>query len=121
MGKRKGAFLITRQGLTRLRSRACKNGAWYEALSKTERAIVDLTIRCVETIRSPILSRAITKIVGKLSQTLQKTFQERAQEIGAVISKRITEIAQNWGNKKSSEWETDDNFIKFLGVTALNT
>lgn len=113
--------MLTKQGLVKLRSRACKNGTWYETLSRTERAIVDLTIRCVEKIRSPTLAKTISRIMGKLTQTLQKTFIERAQEIGTEISKRIVEIAQEWGNKKSSEWETDDNFIKFLGVTALNT
>ena len=87
----------------------------------TEIAIIDLTIKCVEKIRSPTLAKAITRIIGKLAETLQKTFIEKAQEIGTEISKRIVEIAQEWGNKKSSEWETDDNFIKFLGVTALNT
>jgi hypothetical protein len=113
--------LLTTQSLARLKHRACKNGTWYEALSRTERAIVDLTIRCVEKIRSPILARTISGIIGKLAQTLQKTFIEKAQEIGAEISKRIVEIAQEWGNKKSSRWETDDDFIRFLGITALNT
>jgi len=105
----------------KLKSRARKNGAWFETLSMTERAIMDLTIKCVERIRSPTLAKTITRIIGKLAETLHKTFIEKAQEIGTEISKRIVEIAQEWGNKKSSEWETDDDFIRFLGVTALNT
>jgi hypothetical protein len=119
--REEGAVLLTKQGLIKLKSRACKNGAWYEILSRTERAIVDLTIKCVEKIRSPILARTINGIISKLAQTLQKTFIEKAHEIGTEISKRIVEIAQEWGNKNSSEWETDDNFIRFLGLTALNT
>lgn len=113
--------MLTKQGLMKFKTRARKNGAWYETLSRTERAIVDLTIKCVEKIRSPTLAKTITQIIGKLAKTLQKTFIERAQEIGTEISKRIVEIAHEWGNKNSSEWETDDDFIKFLGVTALNT
>lgn len=112
--------MLTKQGLTKLKSRACKNGAWYEALTRTERAIVDLTIKCVEKVRSPTLARTINKIVSKLAQTLQKTFTEKAHEIGSKMTKRIVEIAQEWGNKKSSQWETDDNFTKFLGIMALN-
>jgi hypothetical protein len=113
--------LLTKQGLLRYKSRARKNGAWFEILSRTERAIVDLTIRCVETVRSPMLARTINRIIGKLAQTLQKTFIEKAQKIGAEMSKRIVKIAQEWGNKQSPEWESDGNFIEFLGITALNT
>ena len=105
----------------RFKSKARKNGAWYVALSMTERAIIDLTIKCVERIRSPILARTISKIVGKLAHTLYKPFTERAHEIGTEIVARITEIAREWGYKKSIEWEADDNFIRFLGITVLNT
>ena len=68
-----------------------------------------------------MLAKTINRIIGKLAQTLQKTFIEKAQEIGAEISKRIVEIAQEWGNRQSPEWESDNDFIKFLGITELNT
>jgi hypothetical protein len=120
-GRERKDILLTKQGLLRYKSRARKNGAWFEILSRIERAIVDLTIKCVETVRSPMLAKTINGIIDKLARTLQKTFIEKAHEIGAELSKRIVEIAQEWGNTKSPEWETDDNFIKFLGITELNT
>lgn len=113
--------MLTMQGLMKIRSKAVKRGIWYESLSRTERAIIDLTIKCVEKIRSPTLARSITQIVSKIAQTLQKGFMEKAHEIGSNLSKQIAEIAQKWGNKKSPKWKTDRAFITFLGVTALNT
>lgn len=112
--------LLTRQGLLKAKSKAVKNRVWYEALSTAERAIINLTVKCVEKVRSPTLAKAITRILSKI-RTLEKSFIERAEEVGSDIAKRIVWIAQKWGNKKSSYWEIDINFIRFLGVTALNT
>lgn len=118
--KRGRAALLTRQVLMNVKSRARRSGIWYEALSRAERAIVDLTIKCVEKVRSPILARTITKIIGKVVKTLEQDFMAKAQEIGTDIAKRIVGIAQKWGNKKSSGWLDDTNFITFLGAIRLN-
>jgi hypothetical protein len=111
---------LTKQGLAKAKSRAVKNGLWYEVLTRTERAILDLTMKCVEQVRSQTLAKTIVRILGKI-KTLGKGFMEKAQEAGSDIIKQIVQIAQKWGNKKSSYWANDKNFIKFLGVTTLNT
>jgi len=103
------------------KSRAFRNGIWFKVLSQVERAIVDLTVRCVEKVRSPILANAITKILGKISKTLGKSFLEKAREIGRDLAQRLSKVAEKWGNKKALNWRDDKEFIKFLGVTALNT
>lgn len=113
--------MLTKQSLMNVKSKAVKKGIWYETLSRAERAIVDLTIKCVEKVRSPALAKAIAKIIGKITQTLQQGFLQKAREIGSDIAKQVTLIAQKWGNTKSSNWADDTNFIIFLGVTALNT
>lgn len=119
--KRGRAILLTKQGLAKVKSKARRSGIWYETLSKTERAIIDLTIKCVEKVRSPTLAKAITRIVSKISETLEKGFIQKAQEIGSDLAKQIARIAQKWGNKKSPNWQHDTSFITFLGITALNT
>lgn len=57
--------MTSRQDLVRIKSRALRTRVWFKALSRGERAIVDLAIRCVEKVRSSILAGAISNIVGK--------------------------------------------------------
>jgi len=103
------------------KSQAVRKGVWYEALSRAERAIVDLTIKCVENVRSPTLAKTITRILGKITQTLGKCFIDKAQEIGNDLAKRLSIAAEKWGNQTAQKWKHDKSFIEFLGVTALNT
>jgi len=105
----------------KVKSKAVKSRLWYEALSRAERAIIDLTIKCVEKVRSPILAKAITKILGKIMKTLEKGFREKAQEIGRDLAQRLSKVAEKWGNRRAPNWKSDKKFIEFLGVTALNT
>jgi len=105
----------------KVRSKAIRSGAWYEALTRTERAIVDLTMKCVETVKSPTLAKAITKILNKIAKTLQKTFVEKAEEIGNGLAISISLIATKWGHKNAPHWKNDKKFIRFLGITILNT
>lgn len=103
------------------KSRALRSGKWYQILSRTERAIVDLTIKCVEKVRSQILAETISKILNKLLKTLEEVFMNRAQNIGRKIVQKLSVIAKKWGNKTCSAWSLDNSFMKYLGVNALNT
>jgi len=105
----------------KVRSKAIRSGAWYEALTRTERAIVDLTTKCVETVKSPTLAKAITKILNKIVKTLEKTFVEKAEEIGNGLAISVSSIATKWGHKSAPHWKNDKRFIRFLGITILNT
>ncbi len=113
--------MLTVQGLSKTKSRARKSGIWYEALSQTERAIIDLTIKCVKTVRSPTLARTITKIVSKLTQALGKSFLQKAQEVGIDLAKNLSLVASRWGHRSAQEWKDDRQLIKFLGISVLNT
>jgi len=113
--------LFTRQSLADFKSKAIKKGIWYETLSKAERAIVDLTIKCVEKVRSLVLSRTIARILNKIATSLENTFLQKADRIGNQLAQRLSQVAEKWGNKTAPKWRTDRKFIKFLGVTALNT
>ena len=45
----------SREGLAKLKTIAVRRNLWFKALSTVERAIVDLTIRVVERVRSSVL------------------------------------------------------------------
>ena len=114
------ASLLTRQGLMKARTRAVRQRIWFKALSKVERGILDLTIRCVETIRSRILNKMISDIVAKILKNLKPSFLETATKVGREIAHEICQIALKWGNLHASSWRHDSDFIQFLGVTAVN-
>jgi hypothetical protein len=113
--------LTTKQDLLKIKSRALRTRVWFRALSKVERAIVDLTIKCVEKIRSNVLARTISMIVSKLLESLGEDFMTRAERIGCKIAESLCTLGERWGNKAFSTWKCDKCFIKFLGVKALNT
>ena len=113
--------LTTKQDLVKIRSRSLRTRIWFRALSKVERAIVDLTIKCVEKIRSNILARTISTIVSKLLESLEEGFIKRAERVGCKIAEKLCTLGERWGNKSCSTWKCDKCFIKFLGVNVLNT
>jgi len=105
----------------KIRSRALRTRVWFRALSKVERAIVDLTIKCVERIRSNVLVRIISTIISKLLESLGEDFMKRAERIGRKITEKLCILGERWRNKAYSTWKYDKCFVKFLGVNALNT
>lgn len=121
MRGRKSSALTSRQDLIKIKSRALRQRVWFRALSKVERAIVDLTIKCVEKIRSSVLAGTISGIVGKVLQFLEEDFMARAERVGREIVESVHALGEKWGNKACSAWECDRCFIRFLGVNALNT
>ena len=113
--------MTTKQDLLKIRSRALRTRIWFRALSKVERAIVDLTIRCIAKIRSNVLARTISMIVSKLLWSLEEGFMKRAERIGCEIAESLCTLGERWGNNAFSTWKYDKRFIKLLGVNALNT
>ena len=115
------ASLLTRQGLMKARIRAVRQRIWFKALSKVERGIVDLTIRCIERVRSRILNRMISNIVAKILKNLKPSFLETTTKVGREIAHEMCEFALKWGNLSASSWRHDLGFIRFLGVNMINT
>lgn len=112
--------MIAKQDLLMFKKRALRLNLWFRVLSRTERAIVDLTLKCVERIRSPILETAVCSITDKVLRALECGFLSKAEEIGHVIAREMCRIAEKWGNKEALEWKLDVNFVRFLGVITLN-
>lgn len=113
--------MIARQDLLKVKTKALRLNVWFKALSKTERALTDLTLRCVERVRSHLLEAAISNIIDKILKALECTFLVRAEGIGCEIAKQLCKIAEEWGNKQAAGWKQDKRFITFLGVNSLNS
>jgi len=105
----------------RIKTRALRRRVWFKATSRLERGIVDLTIRCVERIRSPVLAGILSEIVRRILRALENGFLKRAEKIGAKIAERVCGFALAWGNNTASSWKHDPSFVRFLGVNAVNS
>jgi hypothetical protein len=112
----------SREGLAKLKTIAVRRNLWFKALSTMERAIVDLTIRVVERVRSSVLKGALKAIASKIVEALKaKSFRERAIVIGRALAERLVRIAERLGNKRAREWAENPSFVVYLGVSWLNT
>lgn len=105
----------------RIKTRALRLRVWFKVTSRLERGIIDLTIRCVEKIRSPVLARVVLDIVSKILDVLQEGFMEKAEKVGCKVIERLCAVAERWGNESCSVWKQDEGFVRFLGVITLNT
>ena len=112
--------MLTRQGLAKIRIRALRQRVWFKALSRVERNILDLTIHCVEKVRSRVLARIVSNIIAKILKALKPSFLEGTMRIGRRIADEVCGIAERWGNTRASEWRRDSDFACFLGVVAVN-
>jgi hypothetical protein len=111
-----------REGLAKLKTLAVRRGLWFKVLSAVERAVVDLTLKVVERVRSSVLKEALKSIASKVVEALKsRSFKERAMAIGRALAERLVRVAERLGNKRAREWAEDPSFVMYLGVSWLNT
>jgi len=111
-----------REALVRLKTMAVRKGLWFKVLDVVERAVVDLTIRVVERVRSPRLKEALRSIASKVVDALKaKSFKERALAVGRALAERVARVAERLGCRRAGEWARDPGFAMYLGVSWLNT
>jgi hypothetical protein len=113
-------WTITRSELMKIKKRAMRRKAWFKILDKTERAIIDLTIQCVEKIRSTKLTKILTEIINKLKQIIESPIKRLMKQIGLPLAQKLSEVAQNWGNKAARFWVAELGFIQYLTVIQRN-
>ena len=103
-----------------MRSKALRRRVWFGVLSKIDRGIVELTIRCVDRIRSTRLASVISHIVHKIMRALKSGFLDRAESVGRGLAEKLGDIAVSWGYAEASVWKRDLGFIRYLGKSAVN-
>ena len=113
--------MISREYLSAIRVKAVRRRVWFSALSRLERALMSLTIRCVKSVRSPVLALQIGRVVCKILKALKSGFSRRVEEVGYGVAERICQIAVEWGYKQASDWKYDMGFVRFLGTNAINS
>ena len=103
--------------LAQTKKLALRRGVWFRALNRIERAITDLTLQCVDTIKSGKLAKLLTAIMDKLQSAMESIFEKLVRTIGVSRAEKISCIAIGWGNVSAKSWASDRSFAVFLAVT----
>lgn len=112
---------ITRFELVKLKCEAIRHGIWFKALSKVERALLDLAVKIVPRVRSFVLATSLVDIAQKLIQGMKNRIQRLTHIVGANLALKLSRFAQAWGNKSAREWAANREFQQYLAITYLNT
>jgi len=114
------AVVVTRGMLVSVRRLAMRRRVWFKVLSRMERAVVSLTIRCVEEVRSVKLAMIVKAIVDKLEEAVKGRVERLMGSVGRSLARMIVEIAVSWGNVEAVEWASDRGFIRYVTVMEMN-
>ena len=112
-------FPLSRKALARLRLKAIRRGVWFRVLKERERRLLELTLDVVEKIRSLLLAKLVSQIVGKLLNALEGEVSRLMRMKGRSLAQKLGQIAQTWGNKSAVRWPDDMGFVKFVTVMNL--
>lgn len=112
---------LGRDELIRVRTRALRRGVWFRALTGAERAVVGLTIRVVERVRSHLLAKVLTSVVKKLLDATEGEVARLMRTVGRSLARRLSGIARGWGNKSAVRWTEEPGFIQYLSIIHMNT
>lgn len=106
--------------LMKLKLKAIRCGVWFTALQRIDRVLIDLTIKVNINVRSYTLAKSILTVARKLQEVFQSKLAHKIKEIGIPLTRKLSRLAQNWGNKGAREWVNDTDFARYLTIMKLN-
>jgi hypothetical protein len=111
---------LNKSQLVKLKVRALRAGVWYRALPRIDRALLDLTIRVANSVRSTTLAKNILAVTKKLEGLLESSLLRAYRGVALQLAQKLSFVAQKWGNTSAKNWASEVSFIKFLAVMHIN-
>ena len=111
---------LNKNQLVKLRLKAMRAGVWFKALPRIDRVLIDLTIKVASSIRSATLARNILGVTKKLEELLESRVLRAFRGVAVQLARKLSLIAQKWGNTSAKQWSSDISFIGFLAVMNVN-
>ena len=72
--------------LSLIKKAALRRGIWYKTLNRLERAVIDLTAKYVDCIRSSKLATLVTAIITKLQTASQSKIDRLTASVGVLLA-----------------------------------
>jgi len=111
---------LMRNEMIRIKAKALRRGVWFRVLTRVERACVDLAIMVVERVRSRLLQKVLSSVIMKLEEAIESQVRRLMREIGDNLAQKLSQIAQEWGNKSAVRWAKDAGLKQYLTITYMN-
>ena len=112
---------LDKEQLLNLKLRASRSGIWFRALRRIDRVLVDLTLRVTESVHSATLARALFSVVEKLESAFKNDVWSAVHKVGFPLARKLSLIAQDWGNCYARDWAFDESFARFLAIMCMNS
>jgi len=111
---------LTKKYIEEIKRRALRNRAWFPALTRVERGLLDLTISWVHRVRSSRLACVLREIISKLLTVLNiGRVRVRTLLRGRDLALRISDRALQWGNGSARQCRSVVTFHSALGLGVL--
>ena len=105
--------------LTRIRLLALRRRVFFRVLNRVERGLIYLAPKVTSSVHSTVLANALRSIVEKLLDAMESKVERQMRRIGVPLAKKISRIAQEWGNKTAHKWANDPGFIQYLTIATM--
>ena len=102
--------------LVEVKKLALRRGVWFRSLSRVERGVIDLTVKCVDVIKSCKLAKVVTAIMDKLRSAMESTVERTVRAVGLPLARKISGLAVSWGNRLAVVWADDLRFARYLAL-----
>ena len=102
--------------LVEVKKLALRRGVWFKSLSRVERGVIDLTVKCVDVIKSGKLAKVVAAIIDKLRFAMESTVERTVRAVGLPLARKISSIAVSWGNYLAVRWADDLRFARYLAL-----
>lgn len=99
---------------------ALRHRVWFKSLSRVERGIIDLTVQCVDSIKSGKLANVVTAILEKLKLATESIVDRLVRTVGFSLAQKISAVAVGLGNRSATHWAVNAEFARYLAVTQMN-
>lgn len=120
----------TGSGIAKVIRCARRFRAWHRSLRLEERRYLEAVSRVVDAIRSPLLLKVVGGLLARLMKAVRgipgaglgigRDLGFMMATVGRALAKRISLIAQGWGNRRAFLWASDAAFIRYLTVMHIN-
>jgi hypothetical protein len=112
--------LINKRLLKKVKMKALRNGAWFRALHRIDRVLIDLTMKVADNVCSVTLAKSILAVIKKLEENIGSGLSRALRDIGFSLARKLSLLAQRWGNTSAKKWVLDISFFRFLAVLHIN-
>lgn len=109
---------ITIKKIKAVRRMALRKRIWYKNLDYLERGIVNLSIKLVENIKSPLLARTIAEIIINIQKFFNDEFIVQVRNYGYNKMREVIHIAERLGCKEAFGWACE-GYARFLTLNNM--